>query len=267
MYKREGYSSGNKKSQKEKGKKIRRLAGAVLLLAGMGGLVLFGPPDLVRKTREQAVQSGAEAGTEDMGQAVEEELTAVQAEQKVSMIVVDPGHGGEDGGSERGGVLEKDVNLAIALALEERLLDMGYEVALAREGDSYRVKEDRVKMANEIQADVYVSIHQNTYKDRGVEGIEIWYDEQDTDRDSESLARLIHEETTRLTGAVRRGLKDGSGLHVTGKTKMPACLIETGFLSNADEREKLITREYQEKIAEGIARGIHQYLYTKTQEG
>ena len=48
---------------------------------------------------------------------------------------------------------------------------------------------------------------------------------------------------------------------------MPACLIETGFLSNADEREKLITREYQEKIAEGIARGIHQYLYTKTQEG
>jgi len=109
-----------------------------------------------------------------------------------------------------------------------------------------------------------VSIHQNTFEDGAVEGIETWYDGSDSVRNSKRLAQLIHQETINTTGAVQRQIRDDAQLHVTGKTVMPACLIETGFLSNPGEREKLVSPEYQEQIAEGIVRGIDLYFHPKT---
>ena len=90
------------------------------------------------------------------------------------------------------------------------------------------------------------------------------YDGEDDSRDSKRLAQLIHQETLKTTDALSREVKDNGEFHVTGKTKMPACLIETGFLSNDEEREKLRTKEYQEKIVEGIAQGIEYYFHPKT---
>ena len=156
------------------------------------------------------------------------------------------------------------MNLAIAKLVRDKLNGMGYQVIMTREEDAYIAKEERVENANASNADIYVSIHQNTFEDGAVEGIETWYDGSDSVRDSKRLAQLIHQETINTTGAVQRQIRDDAQLHVTGKTVMPACLIETGFLSNPGEREKLVSPEYQEQIAEGIVRGIDLYFHPKT---
>ena len=182
------------------------------------------------------------------------------------LIVVDAGHGGEDVGCMEGGIAEKDINLQIALLVKNRLEEKGYRVMMPREIDEYLEKEERVELANSYQADAYVSIHQNTYegRDKSVCGIETWYDGADDTRDSGRLARLIHQETIRSTGATERELLECADFCVTGKTLMPACLIETGFLSNPQERTLLSTAEYQEEIAEGICNGIDLYFNPRT---
>ena len=109
-----------------------------------------------------------------------------------------------------------------------------------------------------------MSIHQNTYEDGEPSGIETWYDGTDQSRDSRRLAQLIHGEAVKRTGARERQLRGDAGFVVTGWTKMPACLIETGFLSSPEEAEKLSQPEYQEKLAEGIARGIDAFFHPKT---
>lgn len=182
----------------------------------------------------------------------------------IPLILIDAGHGGVDNGCREGEILEKDINLAISLKLKEKLQDMGYQVIMIREDDTYMVKEDRVEMAALYDVDIYLSIHQNYYEDRNVNGIETWYYGEDTSRDSERLARVIHQQTVGITLANDRDLKDDADFCVTNRTSMAACLIETGFLSNSSERELLLTPEYQEKLAAGIARGIEYYFNPKT---
>ena len=158
---------------------------------------------------------------------------------------------------------EKDINLQIARELEKALIQKGYRVLLLREKDEFQDKMDRVEIANSYQADVYVSIHQNTYegKDKTVGGIETWYDGTDASRDNQRLALLVHRETVKSTGARGRGVIDSTELYVASKTLMPACLIETGFLSNPQEEKLLASADYQKKLAEGIAQGIELYFH------
>ncbi len=186
-------------------------------------------------------------------------------EKTAPVIFVDAGHGGADAGCSRGGVEEKTINLAIAKALKTRLEAMGYMVIMSREGDDYISKEDRVKLANTACADIYISIHQNA-TDEGdeIKGMEVWYDGTDATRDNKRLAQLIKQQTSISTQAQEREIRGNADFHVTGSTKMPACLIETGFLTNTEERGKLASKEYQEKIAEGIAKGIDYYFHPKT---
>jgi len=188
----------------------------------------------------------------------------IEEEPRVPVIILDPGHGGEDEGCAREGVREKDINLSIAKLVQSKLEALGYQVLMIRDEDTYIAKEDRVKYANESQADIYVSIHQNASEDMSVSGMEVWYEGEDGSRDNKRLAQLIQQQMIQNTGASERELRGDADFHVTGKTTMPACLIETGFLSNAEERGNLITDEYQEKIAEGIAQGIELYFHPKT---
>ena len=95
-------------------------------------------------------------------------------------------------------------------------------------------------------------------------GIETWYDESDETSDSKRLAMLIQQETVKATGATGRELVSDPEMCVTSKSDMPACLIETGFLSNKTERANLCSAEYRNQIAEGIANGIDLYLNPKT---
>lgn len=175
-------------------------------------------------------------------------------------IIVDPGHGGIDGGCAFAGVLEKDINREIADKVADKLQERGYRVVLARKGDELVDKADRIETANRQNARLYVSIHQNSYEDNSVSGIETWYDDNDGTGNGKRLAALIQQETVKASGAVDRGLASDPEMCVTSKGRMPSCLIETGFLSNAAERNKLGSEEYQDQIAEGIVNGIELYL-------
>ena len=176
------------------------------------------------------------------------------------VIVIDAGHGGMDGGCVFDDVLEKEINREIAWEVTTRLRKKGYKVVLVRTGDNYIEKMDRVEQANKLNARLYVSIHQNSCEVGSVSGIETWYGENDKTGDSRQLADLIQQETVKSTGAVGRELVSDEELCVVNKSSMPSCLIETGFLSNKEERERLCTEEYREQIAEGIVNGIDLYL-------
>lgn len=176
------------------------------------------------------------------------------------VIVIDAGHGGMDGGCVFDDVLEKEINREIAWEVTRKLRKMGYRVVLVRKGDDYIEKMDRVDQANRLNARLYVSIHQNSCEVRSVSGIETWYGENDKTGDSRRLADLIQQETVKATGAVGRELVSDEELYVVNNSNMPSCLIETGFLSNKEEREKLCTKEYREQVAEGIVNGINLYL-------
>lgn len=184
---------------------------------------------------------------------------------EIPLIALDAGHGGTDAGCCAEGIEEKEINLQIAKRVSEKLAGMGYQVLMIREADDFFGPEDRVRLANFRRADAYISIHQNFYEeDTAVSGMETWFYGEDASRDSRRLAQLIHRETAVQTGAAVRELRDDADFCVTGKTSMPACLIETGFLSNPQERGLLATPEYQEKIADGIAEGIRLYFQPKT---
>ena len=209
---------------------------------------------MVVKTETVKESDGrAQEDTDSVGESKKEEGQS-------SPIIIDPGHGGIDGGCVFDDVVEKDINRLIAVQVVSRLRQMGYQAELARQRDEFVDVLKRVENANRKDALIYVSIHQNSCEDKSVTGIETWYDGNDTKRDSGRLAQLIQQETVRETGAVSRELMSESDLCVTSKSTMPACLIETGFLSNKEEREKLMTREYRDQIAKGIAGGIHLYL-------
>ena len=200
---------------------------------------------------------------------MEQELITTSADrveaEAARVIVIDPGHGGIDGGCDFNGVMEKDINREIAWSVVRKLKDKGYLVILARRGDEYVEKADRVEAANRQNALLYVSIHQNSYEMNSISGIETWYYADDETGDSRYLAQLIQQETVNATGAVSRELVADTELCVLNKSNMPACLIETGFLSNKKEREKLCTEEYREQVAEGIVKGIELFLNSKVE--
>ena len=202
------------------------------------------------------------------GDPVQLDLAQMQAfieENAIPVIFIDAGHGGEDAGCSKAGVDEKTINLEIALKVRDQLEELGYKVIMARETDVYVSKEERVEQANSSQADIYVSIHQNSTDDGSdASGMEVWYDGSDETRANKRLAQLIRQQTARSTQVVERELRGNADFHVTGSTQMPACLIETGFLTNTNERNKLVTEEYQEQIASGIVQGIDYYFHPKT---
>lgn len=230
------------------------------------------PESAAGENTNTATEEGMTVGTESM---TDTELIAGVAamtgeEPKDSMdthvpiVVVDAGHGGEDEGCFRDDVYEKDINLAIAKLVQGKLTGLGYQVIMVRETDTYVAKEDRTILANESQADLYISIHQNASEEEEVQGIEVWYKDEGVTCESRRLALLVGQQTVKKTGAVEREPQGDSQIHVIENTKMPACLVETGFLSNGEERGKLVTAEYQEQLADGIVQGIEYYFHPKT---
>ncbi len=181
------------------------------------------------------------------------------------LVAIDPGHGGEDNGCARGGIDEKDVNYQISIALRDRLEQMGYQVLLTRDEDVALSLEERVRIANEANADIYISIHQNSCEENSVSGIETWYSVSGNHvDDSRRLAQLVHQDVLLFTEEKNRGLRTDEALYVIRESDMPSCLVETGFLSNTEDRQALTSVEYQNKIVDGIASGIDLYFNPKT---
>lgn len=180
------------------------------------------------------------------------------------LIAVDPGHGGAGyPGKEQNGVLEKDLNIKVAGFLREELEKRGYAVFFTRKEDEEIDVYARSDLANQSKADLFVSIHQNSFEDdRSVNGLETWYNPDKGDGSLE-LAKAIQEAVLEETGANDREIRPSTGLVVTRETQMPSCLVESGYLTNEEEFSKLTSEEYQRKIAVGIANGIDQYLQNK----
>lgn len=184
-----------------------------------------------------------------------------QAKKIEKTIVIDPGHGGEEEpGCVFGNVYEKELDLEIAKKLQAKLEKEYSRVIMTRTEDVNVYLNERARIANRENADLFISIHQNALEDDDVtSGIETWYNPV-KDTESKILAQNIQENIIKTTNANDLGIKESKGLIVTQKTEMPSCLVETGFLSSTKERQKLAEDDYQDKIVEGIYNGIKAYF-------
>lgn len=182
-------------------------------------------------------------------------------EENQKLIVIDAGHGDEDPGSTISNVNEKDLNLEIALKLKSALEAEGYDVMMTRSDDTYLTLTERAEFANEVEADLFISIHQNSYiEDSSVNGIEVYYNESTKTEADEELAQLIQTGLVDATGARDRGIRAYDELAVTRKTEMPACLVELGYMTNQSELALLQSDDYQYKLITGMVNGINQFF-------
>lgn len=181
-------------------------------------------------------------------------------------VFIDPGHGGYDPGSERDQVLEKDLNLRIGLSLFEQLSSDGVLALSARTGDydlsslysSNHKMEDlrrRAQLINDSGAALLVSIHLNTHRDTSVRGPMVYYRHQD--ESSKRLAESIQSELNLLTGLDK--IIHAENYYLFRATRLPAVLVECGFLSNPNERRSLLSESYQRELAGAIYEGIRRY--------
>ena len=172
--------------------------------------------------------------------------------QKIK-IVLDAGHGGVDSGCGFDNVYEKNITLSVTLALKEKLEGIGVDVARTRADDQAVSLNDRCVIANDFGADLFVSIHCNSYTSASVKGFEGYY--LNGDSDGKRLAELVLSAAKSDSRITTRNVKE-EDFRVLRRTTMPAALFEIGYLSNETERAELKTSEYQAAIAQAIFDGI-----------
>ncbi|MBB6732927.1 N-acetylmuramoyl-L-alanine amidase family protein [Cohnella zeiphila] len=172
-------------------------------------------------------------------------------------IVLDAGHGGSDPGAiSITGRSEKDFTLPVILKLQALLAaDKRLNIVLTRSGDTYPSLSDRYNLANSLNADLFLSVHGNSNTKSSITGTEIYY----TRDASLDFANTVRKYATPSTGLQDRGVIKQS-LAVTRETKMPAVLVEAGYLSNKSDESKMYTDDFQNSLAAGIAEAIKKYL-------
>jgi N-acetylmuramoyl-L-alanine amidase len=181
------------------------------------------------------------------------------------IILLDAGHGGFDIGAKLKfpRVEEKQITLQIAYLAKKYLDQMGYRVVLSRTKDTFIPLKRRVYMANKSNAELFISFHFNSCPNKNIHGIEIFYHgnckNKNRVKDSKKLADVILSRMIYRTRASSRGVKNGN-FCVIRDTKMPAVLIEGGFVTNNKELSKLRQRSYLDQLARGIAEGIDRYV-------
>jgi N-acetylmuramoyl-L-alanine amidase len=218
----------------------------------------------------------------------------------VKKVVIDPGHGGKDPGAVGpSGVMEKDVVLGIALKLREKIrARLNLDAILTRSSDRFLPLEERTALANTQKADLFVSIHTNAHKNRGVYGISTYILNVATDQEAARLAafenavstkrisdleKILNDlmlnskinESSRLADAVQKGLITGlpsnysnikdlgvkqAPFYVLIGAQMPSIMVETSFITNRSEEKRLRSVAYQDAVAEGILVGIESYI-------
>jgi N-acetylmuramoyl-L-alanine amidase len=215
--------------------------------------------------------------------------SAAEAMHKVpangpATVVIDPGHGGIDEGTKFYGLAEKDLTLDVGQRLDRILRTMGIATIMTRTDDVYVSLPQRAEIANLAAADnsnvIFVSIHFNQSAVESVDGIETYYADrkippptdwtwvgffqrpEDEELDcGENLAADVQSALVTRMMATNRGIKSRS-LFVTRHTRKPAILVEGGFISNKIENQSLRNDSYRERIAQGIAAGLSEYIQT-----
>ena len=177
-------------------------------------------------------------------------------------ITIDAGHGGKDPGaiSPLDKTKEKDLNLAIAKKLKDKLISNGYNTIMTREDDTYIELKERANIANNNNSDIFISIHINAIENPSMSGIQTLYypneGEYSYARDNESLAKMVQEELIKSTGASDRGIIKRPNLVVLKYTNMLAVLLECGFLTNYEDINLLNSDEYKDKIVDAVISSI-----------
>ena len=195
------------------------------------------------------------------------QLDAMRPTGHSPLIALDPGHGGKHLGarSERHSFEEKQFTLPTAFKVKRRLEALGYRVMMTRTRDVFVSLEDRAQRANKAKADLFVSIHYNSAPGKPeIHGIEVYYFGFKDNRyqSGRALAKQALDHLLKSTKAHSRGTKPCQFM-VLKRTAMPAILVEGGFLTNPEER-RLIKRDcYLDKIAAGIANGVHAYMRSR----
>ena len=170
-------------------------------------------------------------------------------------VVLDPGHGGTDYGAIREGINEKDITLDITQRVASILKSKGYKVSMTRTEDIYLGLQDRCDITENENPEIFVSLHVNSAVATEPYGIETHYYHEP----SKELAEVIQKHLIKNIDTKDRGILK-SKFYVINHTDVPAVLVETGFISNADERADLITEKRKQTTAKSIAEGIIEYL-------
>lgn len=196
-------------------------------------------------------------------------------------VVIDAGHGGQDGGASKGEVIEKDITLAIAQHVAKELKKKGATVVMTRTKDGdvidehapsekfgtmrERKKQDiflRKDIVEKEKPDIFITIHANAIPETKWRGAQVFY-HKEGHAESEILAKSIQESIrTNLKNTDREALSIKQ-IYLLKKVEVPAALVETGFISNDEERALLTDKKYQEKMGDAIVEGIEAYLLAK----
>jgi len=179
-------------------------------------------------------------------------------ENENKLIVIDPGHSDDDLGATYDDIDEKDLNLVIANLVHSQLVNYNYNVHLTRYDDLKLDLSTRCKIANSMNADLFVSIHHNASKIESAIGYEVIY--YTNSEEGCKLSTLILDQFKDKLDMVDRGLKERCNLYVLKNTDMVACLVECGFMSNPDELKLINNPKNQIKIARCITEDIIKYI-------
>jgi N-acetylmuramoyl-L-alanine amidase len=209
----------------------------------------------------------------------ESERRPAIADGPIRRVIIDAGHGGQDSGAIRHGVLEKDLTLDVARKLERLVRAQGLETILTRSGDETVSLASRAALANRERDSIFVSIHfdeggraaatgvQTFYAARQVPaegGITSWLpfwqrvSSEPSNLESQSLAGFVQQAMVARTRAFDRGTR-AQQFYVVANVRHPAVLVEGGFLSNTDDIVKLQSEEYRQQLAIAISEGILRY--------
>lgn len=186
----------------------------------------------------------------------------LKPKQKYSKIVlIDAGHGGSDPGATVSGLYEKNINLAITTKLEDLIEDDGdIKVYVTRNKDTYPTLPDRVKIAEDVQADIFVSVHNNATLSEKAIGTETLYFPLTTKNiaglDAKILAEIIQSTVSDELDSKDRGIIGRTDLYLLKNTTMPAIIVEIGYMTNPSEFEKLQKSFYTDDAANGIFKAI-----------
>lgn len=199
-----------------------------------------------------------------------------------ALVILDPGHGGQDSGTMKNGMVEKELALDVAHRVERLLRERGLVVALTRTDDNYVSLQERATLANRQPEAVFVSIHFDEAGRAAATGIETYYaahaisfpekvaswlpflqhtSSEPPNLESQSLAAFIQEALVARTQATNRGTRPQQ-FFVIANVRHPAVLVEGGFLTNKDDVGRLANADYREQMATGIAEGIVRYRDT-----
>ncbi len=193
------------------------------------------------------------------------------------VIIIDAGHGGEDPGAiGEGSVYEKDLNLAIAMLVGEKLIEKGYTVVYTRTEDKmlYSPEENikgmrklsdlknRVKVSEQYPDAIFVSIHMNSFGNSVYSGAQVYYNAKNgeshilAEKIRTSIVAEAQPDNTRVT-------KEGKGLYLLENNPNPAVIVECGFMTNSEELARLLEKEYQNQLSFAIVCGIINYIGNK----